>query len=208
MTQRADLTKSERSDSDDSEWQQRRRPTTAVTAAKRSNSDKVAKNSDGGEDSGSDKMSTTEHDEREVGYSLQAEEAQLGLPTGKKSHKERLSTVETRLDILEANLEELYQVQGRLFGVESSQEKAKSRMDRVESLADRLTEDTKDSVRHLHEVMAELTAKGLDGSRPQYGWSRSDPCPSYLMVQLFFLDTREGNRHACTSPWISGFRPS
>ncbi|RWW51966.1 hypothetical protein BHE74_00041642, partial [Ensete ventricosum] len=100
----------------------------------------------------------SEHDEREVGYSLRAEEAQLGLPTGKKSH-ERLSTVETRLDILEANLEELYQGQGRLFGVESSQEKAKSRMDRVKSQADRLTEDTKDSVRHLHEVMAELTAK-------------------------------------------------
>ncbi|RRT65236.1 hypothetical protein B296_00017294 [Ensete ventricosum] len=71
----------------------------------------------------------SEHDEREVGYSLRAEEAQLGLPTGKKSHKEILSTVETHLDILEANLEELYQGQGRLLGVESSQEKAKSRID-------------------------------------------------------------------------------
>ncbi|RZS15295.1 hypothetical protein BHM03_00047106 [Ensete ventricosum] len=40
--------------------------------------------------------------------------------------------------------------------------------------------------------------RGLDGSRggsrPQHGWSRSDPCPSYLVVQLFFLDMREGNR--------------
>ncbi|RWW59373.1 hypothetical protein BHE74_00033692, partial [Ensete ventricosum] len=62
------------------------------------------------------------------------------------SHKERLSTVETRLDILEASLEELYQGQGRLLGVESSQEEAKSRIDKVESLVDRLTKDTKDSV--------------------------------------------------------------
>ncbi|RRT34420.1 hypothetical protein B296_00047387, partial [Ensete ventricosum] len=41
---------------------------------------------------------------------------------------------------------------------------------------------------------------GLDdsrgGSRPRHGWSGSDPCPSYLMVQLFFLDTCKGNhRH-------------
>ncbi|RWW48663.1 hypothetical protein BHE74_00045242 [Ensete ventricosum] len=36
--------------------------------------------------------------------------------------------------------------------------------------------------------------RGLDGSRPRHGWSGSDPCPLYLMVQLFFLDTREGNR--------------
>ncbi|RWW38175.1 hypothetical protein BHE74_00056606, partial [Ensete ventricosum] len=80
-------------------------------------------------------------------------------PTGKRSHKERLSTVEARLDVLETSLEELYQGQGRLLGVESSQEEAESRIDRVESLVDRLTEDTKDFVRHLHEVVAELTAK-------------------------------------------------
>ncbi|RWV82046.1 hypothetical protein GW17_00056485, partial [Ensete ventricosum] len=37
---------------------------------------------------------------------------------------------------------------------------------------------------------------GLDDSTPWHGWSGSDPCPSYLVVQLFFLDTREGNhRH-------------
>ncbi|RZS09808.1 hypothetical protein BHM03_00040928 [Ensete ventricosum] len=40
--------------------------------------------------------------------------------------------------------------------------------------------------------------RGLDGSRgdsrPRHGWSGSDPCPSYLMVQLFFLDTRKRNR--------------
>ncbi|RWW60875.1 hypothetical protein BHE74_00032092 [Ensete ventricosum] len=40
--------------------------------------------------------------------------------------------------------------------------------------------------------------RGLDssrgGSRPQHGWLGSDPCPSYLVVQLFFLDTRKGNR--------------
>ncbi|RWV79022.1 hypothetical protein GW17_00059911, partial [Ensete ventricosum] len=39
---------------------------------------------------------------------------------------------------------------------------------------------------------------GLDGSRgdsrPWNGWSGSIPCPSYLVVQLFFQDTREGNR--------------
>ncbi|RRT36122.1 hypothetical protein B296_00028412 [Ensete ventricosum] len=96
---------------------------------------------------------------REVGYSPQAEEAQSGAPTGKRSHKERLTMMETRLDVLEASLEELYQGQGRILGVESSQEEAESRIDRVESLVDRLTEDTKDSVRHLHEVVAELTAK-------------------------------------------------
>ncbi|RWW77601.1 hypothetical protein BHE74_00014233 [Ensete ventricosum] len=101
----------------------------------------------------------SEHDEREVRYSPRAEEAQFGAPIGKRSHKERLSTVETCLDVLEASLEELYQGQGRLLGVESSQEEAESRIDRVESLVDRLTEDTEDSVRHLHEVVAELTAK-------------------------------------------------
>ncbi|RRT43817.1 hypothetical protein B296_00011963 [Ensete ventricosum] len=40
--------------------------------------------------------------------------------------------------------------------------------------------------------------RGLDGnrggSRPQHGWSGSDPYPSYLVVQLFFLDMHEGNR--------------
>ncbi|RWV86639.1 hypothetical protein GW17_00051443, partial [Ensete ventricosum] len=101
----------------------------------------------------------SEHDEREVGYSPRAEEAQSGMPTGKRSHKERLSTMETHLDVLEASLEELYQGKGRLLGVESSQKEAESRIDRVESLVDRLTEDTKDSVRHLHEVVTELTAK-------------------------------------------------
>ncbi|RRT57326.1 hypothetical protein B296_00032524, partial [Ensete ventricosum] len=101
----------------------------------------------------------SEHDEHEVGYSTRAEEAQFGAPTEKRSHKERLSTMETHLDVLEASLEELYQGQGRLLGVERSQEEAESRIDRVESLVDRLTEDTKDSVQHLHEVVAELTAK-------------------------------------------------
>ncbi|RZS04065.1 hypothetical protein BHM03_00034337 [Ensete ventricosum] len=81
-----------------------------------------------------------------LGYSPRAEEAQFGALTGKRSHKKRLSTMETRLDILEASLEELYQGQGRLLGVESSQEEAESRIDRVESLVDRLMEDIKDSV--------------------------------------------------------------
>ncbi|RRT77561.1 hypothetical protein B296_00014750 [Ensete ventricosum] len=85
-----------------------------------------------------------EQDVREVGYSLRAEEVESSAPTGKRSHKERLTMVETRLDVLEASLEELYQGQRRLLGVESSQE-AESRIDRVESLVDRLTEDTKDS---------------------------------------------------------------
>ncbi|RRT52862.1 hypothetical protein B296_00028581 [Ensete ventricosum] len=62
----------------------------------------------------------SEQDEREVGYSPREEEAQYGVPSGKRSHKKRLSTVETRLDVLEASLEELYQGQGRLLGVESS----------------------------------------------------------------------------------------
>ncbi|RWW44796.1 hypothetical protein BHE74_00049419 [Ensete ventricosum] len=81
----------------------------------------------------------SEHDEREVGYSPRAEEAQSSALTRKRSNKERFSTVETCLDVLEAS-------QGRLLGVESSQEEAESRIDRVESLVDRLTEDTKDPV--------------------------------------------------------------
>ncbi|RRT69245.1 hypothetical protein B296_00009754 [Ensete ventricosum] len=101
----------------------------------------------------------SKQDEREVGYSPRAEEAQSSAPTGKRSYKERLITVETRLDVLEASLEELYQGQGRILGIESSQEEAESQINKVESLVDRLTEDTKDFVRHLHEVMAELTAK-------------------------------------------------
>ncbi|RWW37912.1 hypothetical protein BHE74_00056912 [Ensete ventricosum] len=77
-----------------------------------------------------------EQDQREVGYSPRAEEAQFGAPTGKRSHKERLSIVKTRLDVLEASLEELYQGQGRLLGIESSQEEAESQIDSVESLVD------------------------------------------------------------------------
>ncbi|RWW67223.1 hypothetical protein BHE74_00025351, partial [Ensete ventricosum] len=100
----------------------------------------------------------SEQDEREVGYSPRGEEAPYGAPTRKKGHRERLTMVETRLNVLEASMEELYQGQGRLFGVESSQE-AETWIENVESLIDQLTEDTKDSVRHLHEVVAELTAK-------------------------------------------------
>ncbi|RWV87425.1 hypothetical protein GW17_00050577, partial [Ensete ventricosum] len=101
----------------------------------------------------------SEQDKCEVGYSSRAEEAQSGAPTGKRSHKERHTTVETLLDVLEASLEELYQGQRRFLGVESSQEEAESWIHRVESLVDQLTEDTKDSVQHLHEVVAELTSK-------------------------------------------------
>ncbi|RWW59395.1 hypothetical protein BHE74_00033667, partial [Ensete ventricosum] len=46
-----------------------------------------------------------------------------------------------------------------LIGVESSQEEAESRIDMVESMVNRLMENTKDSVRHLHEVVAKFTAK-------------------------------------------------
>ncbi|RRT57789.1 hypothetical protein B296_00012769 [Ensete ventricosum] len=98
----------------------------------------------------------SEQDERQVGYSPRLEEVPSGAPTEKKSHNKILTTVETRLDVLEASLEELYQGQRRLLGVESSQEEAKSRIEKVESLIDQLTKDTKDSVRHLHEVVAEL----------------------------------------------------
>ncbi|RWW48638.1 hypothetical protein BHE74_00045268 [Ensete ventricosum] len=51
----------------------------------------------------------SEQDEREVGYSPRVDEAPSGVPTGKKSHKERLTTAETCLNVLEASLEELYQ---------------------------------------------------------------------------------------------------
>ncbi|RRT61326.1 hypothetical protein B296_00043421 [Ensete ventricosum] len=98
----------------------------------------------------------SEQDVCEVRYSPGAEEAQSGAPTGKRIYKERLTMVETRLDVLETSLKELYQGQRRLLGVESSQKEAESQIDWVESLVDRLTEDTKDSVRHLHEVVTEL----------------------------------------------------
>ncbi|RZR98699.1 hypothetical protein BHM03_00028125 [Ensete ventricosum] len=103
--------------------------------------------------------SESEQDEHKVRYSPGAEEAQSNAPTEKRSHKERFKKVETRLDVLEASLEELYQGQGKILRVESSHEEVESRIDRVESLVNRLTEDTKDSVRHLHEVVVELTAK-------------------------------------------------
>ncbi|RWW12732.1 hypothetical protein GW17_00023590 [Ensete ventricosum] len=93
-----------------------------------------------------DEERNSELNEREVVYSPRAEEAQSSMLIGKRSHKERLITVETSLDVLEASLEELYQGQRRLLGVESSQEEAESRIDMVEYLVDRLTEDTKDSV--------------------------------------------------------------
>ncbi|RWW46649.1 hypothetical protein BHE74_00047406 [Ensete ventricosum] len=78
----------------------------------------------------------SEQDEREVWYSPRVEEAPSGAPTGKKSHKERLTMTETRFDVLEASLEELYQGQRRLLGVESSQEEAESRIEKVESPID------------------------------------------------------------------------
>ena len=80
------------------------------------------------------------------------------MPTRKKSHKERLTTTETRLDVLEASMEELYHDQQRLVGVKSSQEEAESRIDKIEALVDRLSDDTKDSVQHLQEVVVELTS--------------------------------------------------
>ncbi|RRT44620.1 hypothetical protein B296_00041215, partial [Ensete ventricosum] len=100
-----------------------------------------------------------EQDEHEFRYSPRVEEAPSRAPTLKKSHKERLTMVETHLDVLKASLEELYQGQRRLLGVESLLEETESRIKKVESMIDQLTEDTKDSIRHLHEVVAKLTAK-------------------------------------------------
>ncbi|RZS13189.1 hypothetical protein BHM03_00044737 [Ensete ventricosum] len=77
---------------------------------------------------------------------LGTEDVPSGAPIGKKSHKERLKMAETRLDVLEASLEELYQGQRRLLGVESSQEEVESWIERIESLVDQLPEDTTDSV--------------------------------------------------------------
>ncbi|RRT40199.1 hypothetical protein B296_00036505 [Ensete ventricosum] len=48
-----------------------------------------------------------EQNEREVVYSLGMEEAQSGALTGKRSHNERLTTVETDLNVLEMSLEKL-----------------------------------------------------------------------------------------------------
>ncbi|RZR96071.1 hypothetical protein BHM03_00024998 [Ensete ventricosum] len=86
------------------------------------------------------------------------QEAPSGASIGKKSHKERLTIAETHLDILQVSLEELYQGQRRFLGVKSSQEEVESQIEKIESLIDQLIKDTKDSVRHLHEVMVELTA--------------------------------------------------
>ncbi|RRT78111.1 hypothetical protein B296_00027090 [Ensete ventricosum] len=97
-----------------------------------------------------------EQDEREDGYSSRADEAQSGAPIGKRCHKERLTTGETRLDVLEASFPLRLMKAPR---VTSSQEEAESRIDKVESLVNRLTEDTKDSVQHLHEVVEELMSK-------------------------------------------------
>ncbi|RWW90100.1 hypothetical protein BHE74_00000762 [Ensete ventricosum] len=66
----------------------------------------------------------SKQDERECGYSPRAKEAQSGAPTEKRSHKERLTMAETRLDVFEVSLEELYQGKRKLLGVESSQEEA------------------------------------------------------------------------------------
>ncbi|RWV92003.1 hypothetical protein GW17_00045666 [Ensete ventricosum] len=88
----------------------------------------------------------SEQDEREVGYSPRGEEAPSGAPTGKKGHRERHTMAEPRLDVLEASVEELYQGQGRLLGVKSSQEEVESQIKKVESLIDQLIEDTKDFV--------------------------------------------------------------
>ncbi|RWW63396.1 hypothetical protein BHE74_00029425 [Ensete ventricosum] len=88
----------------------------------------------------------SEQVEHEVVYSPRVEEVQSSALIRKRSHKERLTKVETRLDVLETSLEKLYRGQRRLLRVESSQEEAESRIDKVESLIDRLTEDTKDSV--------------------------------------------------------------
>ncbi|RRT35560.1 hypothetical protein B296_00056416 [Ensete ventricosum] len=93
----------------------------------------------------------SEQDECEVGYSSRVEDAPSGAPTGKKSHKERHTTAETRLDVLEVSLEELYQSQRRLLAVESSLKEAESRIEKIKFLIDQLTKDTKDSVQHLHE---------------------------------------------------------
>ncbi|RRT39125.1 hypothetical protein B296_00030987 [Ensete ventricosum] len=62
----------------------------------------------------------SEQDECEVGYSPLGEGAPSGVPTEKKGRREKLTMAETRLDVLETSVEELYQGHGRLLGVESS----------------------------------------------------------------------------------------
>ncbi|RWW89017.1 hypothetical protein BHE74_00002086 [Ensete ventricosum] len=49
----------------------------------------------------------SEQDEHEVGYSSRVE-AQSSAPNRKMSHKDRLTTVETCLNVLEVSLNELY----------------------------------------------------------------------------------------------------
>ncbi|RZR97703.1 hypothetical protein BHM03_00026928 [Ensete ventricosum] len=60
-----------------------------------------------------------EQDEQEVGCSPRAEETKSEATTEKRSHKKRLTTTETRLDVFEVSLEELYQGQRRLLGIKS-----------------------------------------------------------------------------------------
>ncbi|RWV78789.1 hypothetical protein BHE74_00014225 [Ensete ventricosum] len=61
----------------------------------------------------------------------------------RRRHLERLTMAENHHDVLKAGLEELYQGQRRLLRVESLHEEAESRIEKVESLINRLIEDTK-----------------------------------------------------------------
>ncbi|RWW05756.1 hypothetical protein GW17_00030953 [Ensete ventricosum] len=81
-------------------------------------------------------------------------QVQTRLQTAGAAHEGRDSEQDKREVGYSLRAKETQSGQGRLIGVENSQEDAESRIDRVESLVDRLTKDTKDFVRHLYGVVA------------------------------------------------------
>ncbi|RZS00982.1 hypothetical protein BHM03_00030775 [Ensete ventricosum] len=78
--------------------------------------------------------------------------------------------------------------------VGSRQKFAKRFVEEIGNLAGNAKGDhRKEDRRTCRKIIGGYWSIREGGSRPQHGWSGSDPCPSYLVVQLFFLDTREGN---------------
>ncbi|RZR82136.1 hypothetical protein BHM03_00008490 [Ensete ventricosum] len=75
----------------------------------------------------------SEQDKREVGYSPRAKDTQYGAPTGKRSHKESLQWRKPASMFLKRAWRNSTKANEGSFGIESSQEEAESRIDKVES---------------------------------------------------------------------------
>ncbi|RWV96729.1 hypothetical protein GW17_00040538 [Ensete ventricosum] len=75
----------------------------------------------------------SEQDKREVGYSPRAKDTQYEVPTGKRSHKESLQWRKPASMFLKRAWRNSTKANEGSFGIESSQEEAESRIDKVES---------------------------------------------------------------------------